>query len=169
MTDHKIMPVFVSSMLLLTFSHCSEAPSDVARIQMPTKYSAEQTKGSIRFSGFSSKTLEKRSTIIKQVAVEGLRATKYLLRDAKRVSQAGKIFDGNVREFRKAGGYDQAIADFRAIKPINVKESGPPEWASVAGRVGDRVIILHSSYDSVWMQIVKRHGTIKHVDIIHYN
>ena len=167
MADYKFFtPVFVSSMLLLAFLHCSEA-----RVQIPTRYmySAEQTEGSIRFSGFSSKTIEQRSTIIRQVAVEGLRATKYLLKDAKRVSQAGKIFDDNIPEFRKAGGYDQAIADFRAIKPLNVREVGPPAWPTVSGRVGDRMIILHSTYDSVWMKILQWKGiTKRHVDIIVY-
>ena len=101
--------------------------------------------------------------------MEGLRATKYLLRGAKRVSQAGKIFDDKIPEFRKAGGYDQAIADFKAIKPNNVREAGPPAWTTVAGRVGDRVIILNSTYDYVWMEIVQFQGIIKqYADIIVY-
>ena len=101
----------------------------------------------------------------------GLRAAKYLLKGSKRVSRVDKLYGEKINEFRKAGGYQQATADFRTIKPINIKESGSQGQTTTAGRVGDRFIIIRPEgfFETTMVEIVKWHGTSKqHVDVIYY-
>ena len=169
MTDNAIVRGFVSSMLLMMLSRNGEAFSNA--VHGLSKNSAVETKGSEILSGYSFKTLTKRSTIVSQSAVKGLRAAKYLLRGSKPVVQGDKLFGKTITEFRKAGGYQKATADFRTIKPINVKEWGSPGLAMTSGRVGNREIILHPEgfFETGMVEIVKWHGTsMKHVDVIHY-
>ena len=86
-----------------------------------------------------------------------MRAAKYLLKGSKPVGQGQKLFDETVDEFRKSGGYQQAFADFRTIKPINIKEYDPPGRTATAGRIGDRVIIMHPKgyFEAAMIEIIK--------------
>ena len=169
LADNTIFGIFVSSMLLIMLTRNCEASSNV--VHGLSKNRAIETKRSLTPPGYSFKTLTKRSTIVSHAAVKGLRAAKYLLRGSKRVGQGQKLFNDKINEFRKAGGYEQATADFRTIKPINVKEWGSPGLAMTSGRVGNREIVLHRKgfFETGMVEIIKWHGTSKkHVDVIHY-
>lgn len=87
--------------------------------------------------------LTKRAVIIEQAVFNGLKAAKFLLKEAKSVGKEDKLLGANIKEFQKTGGYLRAYTDFRALAPSNVRDLGWPGYTRLMGRVGDRVLILH--------------------------
>ena len=56
---------------------------------------------------------------------EGLKAVKYLLKDSKPIEGDMKFMSDVINEFKKSGGNAHAYRDFWAIKPMNIRRSGP--------------------------------------------
>lgn len=168
LAENAMIGFFGSSLLLVTLSRNSEAYPNMNAL---SKNNAVECIERENIRDYPIKTLVKRSTVVSQAALKGLRAAKYLLKGSKPVGRADKLYDETINEFRKAGGYQQAAADFRTIKPINIKESGSKGQTITAGRVGDRFIIIRPEgfFETTIVEIVKWHGTSKqHVDLIYY-
>ena len=86
----------------------------------------------------------KRGSFVKQAAVQGYKAVKFLLKGAKPLPKSELERLRNIDEFQNTGGFMRAYADFRVVvKPSSIKEYGPKGDRGIFGRVGDRLLMLH--------------------------
>ena len=83
----------------------------------------------------------KRNPMSSYLASKGAEVAKILLRGASHIQTKNR----NIRIFTKPGTFETAVAEFKALNPINIESANTfnlYQSSLVSGKVGDRLIVI---------------------------